>query len=129
MPEAIEHGTGRILVIDDETAILRIARGMLEQCGYEVITATNGKDGVMAYDEEADGISAVILDLSMPGISGHEVLRQLREINPSVKVLIASGLAEDEEIRHITSGGSAGFIQKPYTAVELSSTLKKLMDT
>jgi len=129
MPEAIEHGTGRILVIDDETAILRIARGMLEQCGYEVITATNGKDGVMAYDEEADVISAVILDLSMPGISGHEVLRQLREINPSVKVLIASGLAEDEEIRHITSGGSAGFIQKPYTAVELSSTLKKLMDT
>ncbi|HPC41929.1 MAG TPA: response regulator [Spirochaetota bacterium] len=126
-PEAIERGTGRILVIDDEAAILRIARGMLEQCGYEVITATNGKDGVMAYDEEADGISAVILDLSMPGISGNEVLRQLREINPSVKVLIASGLAEDEEIRRITSGGSVGFIQKPYTAVELSSMLKKLL--
>jgi len=127
IPEAIERGTGRILVIDDEAAILRIARGMLEQCGYEVITATNGKDGVMAYDEEADGISAVILDLSMPGISGNEVLRQLREINPSVKVLIASGLAEDEEIRRITSGGSVGFIQKPYTAVELSSMLKKLL--
>jgi len=126
-PEAIERGTGRILVIDDEAAILRIARGMLEQCGYNVITATNGKDGVMAYDEKADDISAVILDLSMPGISGHEVLRQLREINPSVKVLIASGLAEDEEIRHLTSGGSAGFIQKPYTAVELSSRLKKLL--
>lgn len=126
-PEAIERGTGRILVIDDEAAILRIARGMLEQCGYNVITATNGKDGVMAYDEKADDISAVILDLSMPGISGHEVLRQLREINPSVKVLIASGLAEDEEIRHLASGGSAGFIQKPYTAVELSSRLKKLL--
>ncbi len=127
IPDRIVHGTGRILVIDDEAAILRIARGMLEQCGYEVITAGNGKDGITIYEEGPDAVDAVLLDLSMPGISGNEVFRRLREINPSVRILIASGLAEDEEIRRITSSGSGGFIQKPYTAVELSSMLKKLL--
>ncbi len=126
-PEGIIRGTGRILVIDDEPAILRIARGMLEQCGYEVVTADNGKEGIAIYEQKPDAVDAVVLDLSMPGISGHEVLKRLREINPSVRILVTSGLAEDEEIRRITSGGFGGFMQKPYTAVEFSSSLKNLL--
>ncbi len=127
IPDSIVRGTGRILVIDDEESILRIARGMLEQCGYEVVTADNGKDGVASYEHNPEAVDAVVLDLSMPGMSGLEVLRRLREINPSVRVLIASGMAVEEEIRSTTAYGSGGFIQKPYTAVELSTMLKKIM--
>ncbi len=123
-PEGIVHGTGRVLVIDDEPSILRIARGMLEQCGYEVLTAENGKDGIMLYEKNPGAIDAVILDLSMPGMSGQEVNRRLHDINPSVRVLITSGLAEDDDIRKTSTGG---FIQKPYTAFELSTMLKKLL--
>ncbi|MBP7738713.1 MAG: response regulator [Spirochaetes bacterium] len=126
-PDGIIRGAGRILVIDDEPAILRIARGMLEQCGYEVVTADNGKEGIAIYEQGPDPFDAVVLDLSMPGISGHEVLKRLREINPSVRVLVTSGLAEDEEIKKITSGGYGGFMQKPYTAAEFSSNLKNLL--
>ncbi len=126
-PDGIIRGAGRILVIDDEPAILRIARGMLEQCGYEVVTADNGKEGIAIYEQGAEPIDAVVLDLSMPGISGHEVLKRLREINPSVRILVTSGLAEDEEIKKITSGGYGGFMQKPYTAAEFSSNLKNLL--
>lgn len=123
----IIRGSGRILVIDDEKAILRIARGMLEQCGYDVELSENGEEAIALYAQRHGEIDAVILDQSMPGISGMEVFTRLREINPRVKVLLTSGLSDDESVNRALKKGINGFLQKPYSTDELSAKIKDIL--
>lgn len=124
---AIVEGTGTILVIDDEQAILRIASGMLQRCGYRVITADCGDDGVEQYRENAGEISAVLLDYSLPGGSGLEIFKRLREIDPGVRVLLTSGLMEEDIMKKALSLGIGSFIQKPYTVQELSVRINEVI--
>ncbi len=126
--EALVHGSGRILVIDDEKAILSIARGMLEMCGYDILTAEGGTEGIETYRKEHDNIDGVLMDLAMPGISGLEVFAALKEINPGVRVLITSGLIDDDELANALDRGVMGFLQKPYTAAELSTGVRRLLE-
>ncbi len=123
----IVQGTGTILVIDDERSILSIARGMLEQCGYQVLTADSGDEGLKIFRENMQIIDGVLLDLSMPGISGMEVFEIMKAIKPQVRVLIASGLIEEQCLEKALSMGVKSFLQKPYSAEELSSSVKKIL--
>jgi len=125
----ITAGTGTILVIDDEKAILGVARGMLEQCGYQVMTAKNGAEGIEVYRCEHQNIDAVLLDLSMPGMSGMEVFEELKNLNPGVKVLISSGLMDEEETKNAFKIGIRGFLQKPYSVVDLSAKTKEVLES
>ncbi|MBN1532809.1 MAG: PAS domain S-box protein [Spirochaetes bacterium] len=124
----IVRGSGRILVVDDEEVILRISRRMLEQCGYQVITSNSAPQGIEMYRRDHEGIDAVILDMSMPKMSGLKVFEHLKEIRPSVRVLLASGQMENELIQKAIESGIGGFIQKPYTAEELSQRLKQILE-
>ncbi len=124
----IVQGRGLILVVDDEEAILRVARGMLGQFGYEVLTAKSGAQGIDVYRQEKDRISAVILDLSMPGMSGLETYDRMKEINPGIRALLTSGLLEDEHMAGSRKKGIRGFIQKPYSAEELSRRIREILD-
>ncbi len=121
-------GSGIILVIDDEKSILSVASGMLEQCGYQVMIAKNGVEGIEVYHREHQNIDAVLLDLSMPGMSGLEVFEEFKKTNPDVKVLLSSGLMEKEEIENALKIGIRGFIQKPYSVVDLSAKLKEVLE-
>jgi two-component system, cell cycle sensor histidine kinase and response regulator CckA len=124
---SIVRGTGKILIIDDEKAILRIARGMLEQCGYTTLTAQGGQEGIMIFREEHSAIDGVLLDLSMPGLTGLEVFEHMKKIDPGVRVLMASGLMEETEVRKALATGVKGFLQKPYSAGELSTKIKEAL--
>jgi len=124
---AMVHGKGRILVIDDEQAILNVARGILTASGYEVLTAQSGEEGIRSYSSGGSTIDAVLLDLSLPGLSGLEIFERLSAIDPGVRVLLSSGFAEDDRVRAARDMGIRGFIQKPYTAVELSAKISEIM--
>ncbi len=124
----IVQGRGLILVVDDEEAILRVAAGMLGQFGYEVLTAKNAALGIDLYRKEHGRISAVILDLSMPGMSGLEAYDRMKEINPGIRALLTSGLMEDEHMARSREKGIRGFVQKPYSAEELSRKIKEIID-
>jgi len=124
----IVRGRGLILVVDDEEAILRVATGMLGQFGYEVLTAKNAAEGIDLYRAEHGRISAVILDLSMPGMSGLEAYDRMKEINPEIRALLTSGLMEDEHMARSREKGIRGFVQKPYSAEELSRRIKEILD-
>ncbi len=76
----------------------------------------------------ADRISLVLLDLTMPGLGGEEVFRRLRAICPSVRVVLSSGFNEVEVIQRFTGEGLAGFIQKPYTSGALAAKLKTVLE-
>ncbi|MCU0844325.1 MAG: PAS domain S-box protein [Spirochaetes bacterium] len=124
---AMVRGTGRILIIDDERAILNVARGILSACGYQVLTASGGEEGIALYSSNGENINAVLLDMSMPGLSGLEILERLFAIDPEVRVLLSSGFAEDERVRTARGRGVRGFIQKPYTAAELSQKISEIL--
>ncbi|HPJ36002.1 MAG TPA: PAS domain S-box protein [Spirochaetota bacterium] len=120
-------GHGTILVIDDEISILAIAEDTLSACGYTVMKALDGIQGLSLYRENMDEIDAVLLDISMPFMSGFEVFDSLKEINSSVPVLINSGYNDDVRLSGALSRDNAAFLQKPYTAVELSRAISDLL--
>ena len=85
----IVYGSGTILVIDDEEIVRSITRTILEEAGYSVLLADDGEEGVRMYREHEQEIAGVLLDLVMPKMQGHEVFKNIKAINPQVKVLMA----------------------------------------
>jgi signal transduction histidine kinase/CheY-like chemotaxis protein len=110
---------GTVLVIDDEEAVRRTAKASLERRGYDIILAENGSEGLRIFQALSGKISLVLLDLTMPGPGGEEVLRQIKSIKPETKVVLSSGYNEVEVIQRFTGKGLAGFLQKPYTSAAL----------
>ena len=123
----VVHGTGVILVIDDEDIVRLIARNILTECGYEVILAEDGREGIDIFRKMHDSISVVLLDMAMPGISGDDVFLELRKTKPDVKVLLSSGFRQDSRVEKVLSLGVSGFIQKPYSIMEMSRKMKEII--
>jgi PAS domain S-box-containing protein len=121
------NGNKAVLVIDDETTVLRVARASLESHGFRVIQAENGSRGIDLFREHQGEIAAVLLDLSMPEMDGEEVLRRLRGISTGVKVVLSSGFNEAEAVRRFSAEELAGFIQKPYTAIALANKISDVV--
>ena len=106
-------GSGTALLVDDEETVRGIGAEMLRELGFDVITARDGREAVEAY-QAGSGIGFVILDLTMPHMDGEQCFRELRQLNPDVKVIMSSGFSELEVTRKFIGKGLAGFIQKPY---------------
>jgi CheY-like chemotaxis protein len=119
------HGCGTLLLVDDEEAIRSIGSEMLRELGFTVITADDGREAVAAYRANP-GIKAVILDLTMPHMDGEQCFRELRQLDPGVKVILSSGYNEQEVTEKFIGKGLSGFIQKPYTSSVLKQALRAL---
>jgi CheY-like chemotaxis protein len=125
---ALLPATGQlVLVVDDEEIIRKTAKSMLERHGYTVIVAEDGQQGVELFRALGDKVALVILDMTMPVMSGEEAFRRLREIASDVKILLSSGYNEVETIRRFTGKGLAGFIQKPYSSTALSEKVSGIL--
>ncbi len=118
------RGQGELLlVVDDEEAILRMTRDVLDASGYRVLTATNGAEAVDLYVHHPEHIDLVVMDLMMPVMDGAAAIRTLRERDGTAKILAVSGVP--------AVGGHNGdrlrvaFLQKPYTPQSLLTTLQK----
>jgi PAS domain S-box-containing protein len=121
------HGTGTVLVVDDEDIVRTTARNALERYGYTVLTASDGREAVEIFRRHAGEIDVVLLDLTMPVMGGEEALRNFQAVKPAVKVLLSSGFDEVEATRHFTGKGLAGFIQKPYAALKLVERINSVL--
>ncbi len=117
--------TGTLLLIDDEEEIRFAGKELLEAEGFKVYTAGDGFEGVNLYKEHKDEIDLIILDLNMPKMSGRETLSQLLLINPSVKVIIATGYIMESEKEEIQ--GVAGYIEKPFDINKLLKMIQELI--
>lgn len=117
---------GKILLIDDEEIIRMTTGEILNELGYEVITAASGDEGMSILREKTDAITLVILDMSMPGKSGLEIYREIKELYPATKVLLTSGYREDEKIESDLNSKHDSFIQKPYTIDELNRKISSI---
>jgi CheY-like chemotaxis protein len=126
-PRLSEGGDKTVLIVDDEESVRSVARNTLQRRGYRTIEARDGREALEVYRQFASEIALVLLDLTMPYMNGEEVLRELKIMTPSVKVLLSSGFNEVEAIRRFTGKGLAGFLQKPYTAAVLAATIKRII--
>jgi CheY-like chemotaxis protein len=122
-----QPGRGGILVVDDEPMVLRTAKIALERRGYRVFVADSGPSAIELIEKDGDAIDLVLLDLSMPGMSGEETFLQLQKRKPGVRALISSGYSELEMRRHFSGQKIAGFVQKPYTALGLAEYVKSAL--
>jgi signal transduction histidine kinase/CheY-like chemotaxis protein len=127
-PEATS-GSGTILLVDDDEMIRNVAKAALERYGYTVVLASNGKEALDIYRGVFYSISMVVLDLTMPRMSGQETVANLMAINSGVKVLLTSGFDETETVRRFTGKGLAGFLQKPFSAAALTSKVREIIDS
>jgi len=116
------HGGGVVLLVDDEEFVRGVGKEMLQELGFNTITANDGREAVDIF-KQTDDISFVILDLTMPEMDGEQCFLELRQLQPDVKVIISSGYNEHEVTQKFADKGLAGFVQKPYKL----STLKKVI--
>lgn len=126
MPEPW-RGEGMILLADDDAGLLALGRRMLGRLGLTPLTASDGLEAIEAFREHKDDIVCVILDCSMPRMSGGEALREIRQIKQDVKVILCSGYEEQQVTEELADKGLAGFLHKPYTLQDLKTKLQELL--
>jgi len=117
----------KILIVDDEENILDIIKMMLEHAGYQVITSCNGMTAVEIIENDQD-ISLVILDLSMPEMSGTETLEKILIVNPEQKVVVSSGFDSGGSVKKALTIGAKCFLQKPVKMMELLKVVRETID-
>ncbi len=127
MVKDIVKGNETILLVDDEDMIVEIVGDCLEQLGYKILAARSGREAVDTYRNHMEQIDLVILDMIMPGMSGGDTYDRLKEINPAIKTLLASGYSLNGQAAEILNRGCNGFIQKPANLQELSKKLREIL--
>jgi PAS domain S-box-containing protein len=127
--EEIIGGSETILLVDDEDTILDIGRNMLGRSGYTVITARNGEEAIEVYKAEKNNINLIILDINMPGMGGHKCLKDLLEIDPKAKIIIATGYPATGKVKETLESSAAEFIGKPFRLTEMLEKLRRVLDS
>ncbi|MFH0783059.1 MAG: CHASE domain-containing protein [Pseudomonadota bacterium] len=119
------HGSGTVLLVDDEDTVLDIGSEMLRELGFTPITASDGQVAIDIFNTR-DDIRFVILDLTMPRMDGEQCFRELRQLQPDMKIMMSSGYSEHEVSMKFVGKGLTGFVQKPYTLSTLKEAIKDI---
>ena len=127
MPASLWLSPVTVLVVDDEEAARNMTRKMLELSRVTPLTAKGGSEAIDIFGKRADEIDAVLLDLTMPIMSGEEVFSALRRIRPDIPIVLCSGYAEENNIGRFTGKGLTVFLHKPYTRAELIARLREVI--
>ena len=128
MPATVQKGQETVLLVDDEEMIIDVGRGLLGELGYTVMAALSGPEALEVYRQNSGRIDIVIMDMIMPGMGGGETFDRLKRINPNVKVLLSSGYSINGQASKIMERGCDGFIQKPFTLMQLSAKIREILD-
>jgi len=116
-----------VFLIDDDDMIAEVSEMILKSSGYDVVSAKSGKEAIEVYKENHSRIDMVILDMILPDMGGGDTYDRLKEINPGIKVLLASGYDIDYQGRDIMERGCDGFIQKPFNMNELLEKIRGIL--
>jgi len=120
-------GTETVLLVDDEQIVIEVVKPMLEQLGYQVLSAANGVEGIEMFRRNKEKVDLVILDMVMPDMHGGKVFDRLKEIDPGVQVLLSSGYSQEGQAEQILRRGCRGFIQKPFAMETLSEKIREIL--
>ena len=110
-----------ILVVDDDQRILKLISAFLESAGHQVLTASNGLEGLAVFQSHSDVIDLVITDLKMPEMNGYEMVGRVCRIHPEAKIICMSGVSEEK------CPGCLRFIEKPFSIAELRKYVDEIL--
>lgn len=125
--QELPRGEGTALIIDDDEMIRNIIEKLLIRCGYKVVVARDGREGLNTFKEMEGRFTLIFLDMSMPELSGNEVYKEMIAYKKDIKVLLASGFENDRRIEEIRNMGAKHFIQKPFNVNEFINKLNALL--
>lgn len=121
------RSSGTILLVDDEDPVRTVTREVLKRCGFNVLVACDGLEAVECFKQHSAEISCVLLDMAMPRMNGEEAYEELRQIRPTVPIILASGFNSSDITNRIAMGTFTGFLQKPYQLQALRAKLHEVM--
>jgi len=116
-----------ILLVDDDETVLGVGSLMIQKFGYKALQATNGREAIQIFQDNANDICLVILDEKLPDKFGTDICKRLKEFEPDVKVLHTSGLGKSLADDGFECGCEA-FLRKPFRVAELSNKLKEMLE-
>ena len=112
-PAIALQGSGTVLIVDDEEIVRSSSQALVQSVGFTVLTASDGEQAIEMFRQHRHQIVCVILDLTMPKMSGEEVFQELRRIDPNVHVILTSGYTEEEMTKRFAGQQVFGFVEKP----------------
>jgi len=121
------QGEGFILVVDDENAVRALAQAVLRKYGYTVLLAEDAYRAMEVLRRAGHPVALVLMDLSMPGMHPRDAIQEIQRCWPSTRIVLSSGYGENEALGRFRGMQLAGFIQKPYTPVQLAERIKVAM--
>jgi PAS domain S-box-containing protein len=123
-----QRGTETILFVEDEQLLREVVQSTLESNGYKVLLATNGWEAVEIYKQQHKDIALVLSDMGLPKLGGLDVYAILKEINPNIKIIFASGFISQESKSELYKEGVKGFIMKPYGVHEVLHLVREVLN-
>ncbi len=117
---------GTALIVDDEESVREILSELLRELGYKTVLAENGGRGLELFKSLNDSLAVAIVDLTMPEMSGTEVVREIRWLNPEIPVILCTGMLFEDKKRELEKLGVAAFLEKPFTKSDLEKVFVKI---
>jgi two-component system cell cycle sensor histidine kinase/response regulator CckA len=124
----VSGGQETVLVVEDEEALRGLVSELLQSYGYNVLQAEDGMEGLALFDRHRGTIGAVITDMGLPRMSGKDMFARIRDIDPSARVILASGYLEPGLKSRLFNAGAKAFIQKPYKPHEVLRIVREVLD-
>jgi signal transduction histidine kinase/ActR/RegA family two-component response regulator len=125
----VRGGKETILIVEDESVLRDMAHMILQECGYNILEASSGREALKVWERHRDSIDLVLTDVVMPeGVSGMDLAQNLYATKPSLKIIFASGYSMDNLDTTVVRQGRAAFLQKPYTHLTLAKAVRDCLD-
>ena len=116
-----------ILVVDDEPMALELLHGVLSDAGYEVAVAQSGFESLDLFRRDTQAFDLILTDLSMPLMDGEETFERLRQMSPTVNVVLMAGFVDSGRLEKMMSNGLSGFVGKPFAPVEILAVVTSVI--
>ena len=124
----IQGGKEKILLVDDEEAIVRIEKQMLERLGYQVTARTESVEALEAFKANPDSFDLIVTDMAMPDMTGVQLTREIRNIRPEIPIIICTGFSNQINEEKSKALGIQGFVMKPVINREIAEVIRKVFD-
>jgi PAS domain S-box-containing protein len=123
------RGTETILLVEDEKVVRNLSKSLLESCGYKIIEAANGQEGLSICQQPETKFDMLVTDVVMPKMSGRQLAEQVERLRPGTKILYMSGYTDDEVLRQGVVKAGENFVEKPFTFDTLTQKIRELLDS
>jgi CheY-like chemotaxis protein len=125
---AISRGSERILLVDDEEALVTAVKTMLEHLGYKVTATTSSRDALDLFRQRSDHFDLVITDQTMPNMTGQDLAKEVMRIRPDVPIILCTGFSEKVSRDEAMDAGIQALLMKPCAIGDIANTVRKVLD-